>query len=586
MRLTSRKFSDTLPGSRHRALIARATGAAAAVLAIAACAGDSPSDPTPGDCASGKATTPAIGVVTSPLTGASACAGGGSGGAEYVLVAFNSSTGSGKQSVDFTGTGIGAVGAALSMVPRTGEPAPPAGLSFNLTPGHSETFEAGLRAREAALAPLIPAARRHAELRSAARSGGASRAVIPGTVTVGQLLELNTNSTRACSDPIYKIGRVVAVTTRSIVVADTTNPINGFTDADYQSIAVTFDTLVDPLMTENFGAPADIDENQRILLFFTRSVNELTPANSNGSYVGGFFFGRDLFPTTSTTQGEACPTSNFGELFYLLVPDPTGIINGNEFSTADVRDIAVSIVAHEYQHLINASRRMYVSTTANDFEETWLNEGLSHVAEELMFYRQSGKLPRQDLGAPAIQASQRAVDAFNSYQGSNFGRYRRYLQNPTGNSPYADNDSLGTRGATWAFLRYAVDRQNTLDRTLWFKLVNNGKTGFANLREVFGADITTLFRDWSTSSYTDNLTGVAARYQQPSWNHRSIYSVLYQGQPYPLATVTLAAGTPRTMEIIDGGAAYLRFAVPSGGTGEVKWSAVPATMQMSLVRVR
>ena len=151
MTLSSRTFSDAAGlaerlSSRHRAFVARVMGAAAAVLTMAACAGDSPSDPPAGDCASGRATTPALGAVTSPLTGTSACVGGGSGGAEYVLVSFNSSTASGKQSVDFTGTGLGTVGAALSLVPGTGETAAPAGLSFNLTPGRTESFEEGLRA--------------------------------------------------------------------------------------------------------------------------------------------------------------------------------------------------------------------------------------------------------------------------------------------------------------------------------------------------------------------------------------------------------------------------------------------------------
>ena len=158
-------------------------------------------------------------------------------------------------------------------------------------------------------------------------------------------------------------------------------------------------------------------------MFFTRRVNELTPADNENSYVGGFFFGRDLLPATSGT----CATSNYGEMFYLLVPDPTGVVNGNEFSRADVREIAVGIVAHEYQHLINASRRLYVNTTARAFEEQWLNEGLSHIAEELVFYSVSGKQPRRDLDPVAIRSSSRSVDAFNEYAGSNFGRFRQFL---------------------------------------------------------------------------------------------------------------------------------------------------------------
>ena len=42
-----------------------------------------------------------------------------------------------------------------------------------------------------------------------------------------------------------------------------------------------------------------IDENQRVIIFYTRAVNELTPSGAD-SYVGGFFYNRDLFPTSGT----------------------------------------------------------------------------------------------------------------------------------------------------------------------------------------------------------------------------------------------------------------------------------------------
>ena len=100
---------------------------------------------------------------------------------------------------------------------------------------------------------------------------------------------------------MMRTGRIAAVSSKAIVVADTTNPASGYTDADYQSIASTFDTLVDPTDTKAFGTPTDIDGNGHVVLFFTRAVNELTPARST-SYVAGFFYARDLFPATSTAE--------------------------------------------------------------------------------------------------------------------------------------------------------------------------------------------------------------------------------------------------------------------------------------------
>ena len=564
-----------------RTLSARVRRTAAVVLAgvAAACGSDSTGPKVAADCTTADVTTLAIGAVTGVTPGAFACVGAGTTGAEYVLIPFNSNKASAKVSFDVEATGVGTVGpAAFSIAPGTG--AAGGGSPLDATPlsARNTTFEARLRAREAELENLIPAVRRDA----ASRRRGAlpSLAVIPSMVTIGQRVELNTNAEEACKDPVYATGRVVAMTPKSIIVADTANPIGGFTDDDYRSIAATFDNVVDPVVTAAFGQPADIDGNGRILLFFTRRVNELTPADNEDSYVGGFFFGRDLLPATT----GSCATSNYGEMFYLLVPDPTGVVNGNEFSRADVRDIAVSIVAHEYQHLINASRRMYISTTAEEFEDVWLNEGLSHIAEELVFYSASGKQPRRDLDPAAIRTSAASTDAFNSYVGANFGRLRQYLLKPGAFSPYSPNDSLATRGATWAFLRYAADKQTTAESSIWFQLANSGKTGFANLDAVFGANVMGLLRDWSTSVFTDNVPGIEARYQQPSWKYRAMYNELFG--TYPLATVSLADGVARNVSLVGGGSAYVRFAVPAGGTARVLWGSVPATMQMTLVRTR
>ena len=87
----------------------------------------------------------------------------------------------------------------------------------------------------------------------------------------------------------------------------------------------------------------------------------------------------------------------------------------------------IATLGHEYQHLINASRRMYVNTAATDFEETWLDEGLSHVAEELLFYARTGLKPRANIDATLLRTSSAYVDAFNNEAISNFSRLGEYL---------------------------------------------------------------------------------------------------------------------------------------------------------------
>jgi hypothetical protein len=265
-----------------------------------------------------------------------------------------------------------------------------------------------------------------------------------------------------------------------------------------------------------------------------------------------------------------------------MVPDPK---RGGPFAKANVASEVLGTLAHEYQHLINASRRMFVNTAATDFEETWLNEGLSHIAEELLFYRVSGLKPRQNLDASAIRASSANISAFNDYEADNFGRYREYLLSPSKYSPYSDNDSLETRGATWAFLRDVADRKASSDGDTWFRLVNSTTTGMANLRAVFGTGVLNQIRDWETSVLMDDLSGVAAAYQQPSWNFRSMFAALTNSTVFPVQTVSLVAGT-KSVTLVGGATSYVRFSVSSGSTASVQWSALPSTVQLTLVRTK
>jgi hypothetical protein len=529
------------------------------------------------------ALTLTAGQVMPGVTGTSICVSGGSAGAEYALIPFYGTTfSSATTTLDFTAAGTLSPSAAPSLIPSSSASfdviASSAGLSTRYRASHA--FETALRDRERVnLRPLIAAAR--AARQRAATSSRASFDAIPSNPTIGQLIRLNANADSECTAPDYRGARVVAITNSAIVVADTLNPTGGYTDAEYASLGVTFDTLIDPLDRAAFGDPSDIDGNKRIVLFFTKAVNDLTPTTST-SYVGGFFHGRDLFPTKETADFAACAGSNVGEMFYVMVPDPK---RGGPFAKANVASEVLGTLAHEYQHLINASRRMFVNTAATDFEETWLNEGLSHIAEELLFYRVSGLKPRQNLDASAIRASSVNISAFNDYEADNFGRYREYLLSPSKYSPYSDNDSLETRGATWAFLRDVADRKAPSDGDTWFRLVNSTTTGMANLRAVFGTGVLNQIRDWETSVLMDDLSGVDAAYQQPSWNFRSMFAALTNSTVFPVQTVSLVAGT-KSVTLVGGATSYVRFSVSSGSTASVQWSALPSTVQLTLVRTK
>jgi hypothetical protein len=362
-----------------------------------------------------------------------------------------------------------------------------------------------------------------------------------GPVNVGDVISLNVNGNDPCANAVYHPARVVAIGSHALILNDTLNPKGGFTTADFERYAARFDTLVYPLDVANFGEPTDIDKNGHIAILFTRTVNELTPANSP-QYVGGFAFTRDLFPTTNTARAQACAGSNEGEYLYMLTPDPSGTINHNVRTTAFVDSATTAVLAHEFQHIINGSRRLYVNNTSQ-FEEKFLDEGLSHIAEELLFYRESGLLPRSNLDINAIRATQTIRLAYNSDMSANGGRYKLYLAAPAMNSPYALNDSLPTRGAIWSFLRYAVDRVNATDGF-----------GAGNGLTVTGAGNATLSPGASSGEYS--LTVVNTSLQGGSSTTYSLLGVPAPGPAASMANTTVVqpfvasdAGAPAGLRV-------------------------------------
>lgn len=522
-------------------------------------------------------------ALLSGLAASEFCVQGTAAGAEFIAIPFYS---------DFAGTllrlsistGNTTIGVSLNRLtePRLQLLQPTGSSQLR----KNDAFEADLRERSLIeLTPLIPRAR-------TARQGNEGRFnLLVAIPQVGDLMNLNTNSSSACANANVRTGRVVAISNRAIVMSDTANPANGFTTQDYQFFGTMFDTLVYPVDTLNFGVPTDIDNNQHVILFFTRAVNELTPPNQS-FYVGGFFFSRDLFPTTNGGAVQGCTASNFAEMFYLLVPDPAGIVNQNVRTTDFVRTVTVGTLAHELQHLINASRHLYVNTGSSAFEDTFLDEGLAHEAEELTFYRASGLAPAQNITYQVIQSSQKTQVAFDNFSAANFRRFREFLTNPLTNSPYVNNANITTRGAIWSFLRYAADRRAGEESQLWFQLANPppGIHGVLNLTRAVTTDLSAWVRDWSVANYADDfIPGAQPVDMHPSWDVRSMVSAVNEGM-WALYTQQLDMTNITSVGIGDGSAAYLRFGVAANGIGGGRITArgapLPLGFALSILRTK
>jgi hypothetical protein len=541
----------------------------------------------PSSCAS--AATLAVGQST-VLTGAAAttvCLGGGASGAEYlVMPRYRGSDGS----TSFMGLNVTPSGttAATGFNPDRATGAA-ASFSFYNPLRRDMSIDGLLRRRERALEPMVAGARSAYQALRSIRTSTAA-AVLPA---VGDIVGLNA-SLRACDSVKVRYGRVAAISTHAIIVADTANPAGGMTDAEYAQFAVTFDTLAYPSDTQTFGSETDIDGNGHVIVFYTRAVNELTPSGSS-SYVGGFFYSRDLFPKTDQPGFTGCKGSNASEMFYMLAADPNGVVNGNKRSKDLITRTSVATLAHEFQHLINAARRLYIvpNVTGSDWdEEVWLNEGLSHIAEELTFYRSAGLTPGLNLTTSQLTANTRSLNAVNTFQLDNLARFHEFLISAESNSPYDGNDGgddLETRGAIWSFLRYAADRSGQDQTTFFNHLVNNNKVGMDNLGDVLSTNPDPWFRDWAASVYLDD-TGATTQtvFSQPSWNLRDVINSLYKITSYPLQTRQLNA--PVTLSLASGAVAYLRGAVAANTGASVSLlsstSGFPGIMDVTVVRLK
>lgn len=498
-------------------------------------------------------------------------------GAEYALVAnYGTPASTVFVQMEALGSGVGAPAPSIGAAPSRGERA-----THDESESRDVAFESQLRLRE------------RTEIGTyvhAARSWFASRgAAIALSAREGDLASVNVNAFEFCSDPVLRTARIAAITNSAVILSDTSNPAGGFTDAEYRAIGIAMDTLVNPVDTTAFGAPTDIDGNGRVTILFTRAVNELTPRGSGGIALG-FFYARDLLPKESAIG--SCPGSNVREMFYVLVPDPEGEV-GDPRSKTFVQNVTVSTIAHEYQHLINSSRRLYVNKTASASEEVWLNEGLSHIAEELVFYRASGLGPRQNIGASQLQPGSETRAAFDTFLRGNFGRYHAYLRAPEVNSPIASDDLVTTRGATWAFLRYVADHAGQTDGDLWRRLVNSQLTGVSNIEAALqGTGLTMLgtLRDWSMSVYADdNLSGGNAAFQQPSWDF--ITGMPAVGLTFGLTPVALTNGVLRAFPLRAAGSSYMRFSVPQNQEALIQvtgasGTTIPPGVRLMLVRTR
>jgi hypothetical protein len=467
----------------------------------------------------------------------------GAGGAEHLYVALATA---GQEAPD----GISASYEVAGSSPGTA--APPALPSPALAAFRSrlppQGFHSMLRERERMLAASGSAA-----LFSVGRIGALS-APPP---SVGDKDTFSVCANTSCSSFVQAPATVQSVGSKVAIYLDDNAPAPGYDVSGLDSLSVLFDNFLYPIDTVAFGRESDIDGNGVVIVLLTQRINQLSPdCNNTNQMILGYFFGADLLPHSSNNPG-----SNEAEIFYGLVPDPS-----NPQCTVLKSEAASRLpptFIHEFQHMISFNQHVLVR--GGSAEDTWLNEGLSHFAEELGGRR----VPDQECPNSASCADEflGGGDLVNAFD---------YLSSPEEFFLIEPGSSTGTleeRGANWLFVRWLADHFATdtiLGTELTRQLLATSQVGSANVSGKTGVDFSTLVGQWQLANYLSGLSGFVSasdRLRYKSWNFRAVAdsNVI----PFPLVPdVTSGSGYSHSGVLRAGSGRHIRI-VQTAGAGPV-----------------
>jgi len=186
-------------------------------------------------------------------------------------------------------------------------------------------------------------------------------------------------------------------------------------------------------------------------------VNRLTDRNDN-AFVAGFFNSVDLYAPGGGIEAGA---TNQGEIVYVLAADPDSIYSRGH-TVAFLRQENVSTLAHEFQHLISFSVRIFEQ--GGRTQVIWLEEGMAHLAEDL-----------------------------NGLNESNLRRAALYLSDPSLISLEDNRAPTNQRGGIFLMLRWLGDR---FGDEIFEGLVNSRCSGRPCIEAITGEDFYTTSADF------------------------------------------------------------------------------------------
>ncbi len=275
--------------------------------------------------------------------------------------------------------------------------------------------------------------------------------------------------------------------------------VAGFSSEDVSKMLYNCENVILPRDHFFFGEPTygqlgdigDYDGDGLIHVLMTNLCNE--------EEVWGFFYSGDFYEDNDDEY-----PSNERNIIYVAIP-------------ADEQEMVsvMATIAHEYQHLIHFVRKslgpgMAGEPRSQSYEETWLDEGFAHLAEDLVGFGTDNvamakyyfeDIPQTSLIFDGDTINQRAMAML----------LFRYLFERMGGAEYGD-DSPGsiTDNGGAAFLKGMIDSE-------YF--------GRENVTKAYGSQWQEIMLDWLTTLALDG-TGAT---DDPDFNYREPITDAFTG---------------------------------------------------------
>lgn len=360
---------------------------------------------------------------------------------QFVLVLYNQNSESTKQAFELAGDSSAPVASLVNATGQNTDAVPASDLT--------DTWHEMLRQEEARLDPDTLAQKNRTSFLTDTDEIGSSREF--------RVLDAFSNAasyTTITTQLVYTdAGMNYYVDTRDLASVDTD---------DIVEVAGRFSGVREN--EENlFGTPSDVDGDGKVNVVFSRTVNEL--GASGGGFISGFVYAGDLHARLDY------PASNESEVIYTFVPDPEGILGSPISKNFAMSNVWPGVIAHEYQHIINYHHHVFINE--GQMEASFLNEGLSHLAEDIYSINEDGYMEYSGIENPV--------------------RVRYYLENAP-NTCFTCGSTLAQRGGAYLFLRYLYEQaeKNNLasiasGAELISALIDTDATGVENIvTAVFG----------------------------------------------------------------------------------------------------